>query len=89
MKIIMAAGLEPACVAVPLEGGRRFSPPGGGPRSMDRGPLARRDPFPDSRTSSRKRLFGLRGQSLRKVDQNVDRNAPVLHQSLFVDINKT
>jgi hypothetical protein len=86
---LLAAYLDPASVAVPLEGGGRFSPPGGGPRSKDRGPLARRDPFPDSRQSSRKSLFGLRGQRHRKVDQIVDQKVPVLIQSLIVDINKT
>ena len=36
-----------ASVAVPQEGGGRFSPPGGGAGSEDRGPLARRDPCLD------------------------------------------
>ena len=45
---MLAAWLDPASVAVPQEGGGRFSPPPvGGPRSTDQGHLARRDPCLD------------------------------------------
>ena len=44
----LPARLEQASLAVPTEGGGGFSPPGGGPGSMVRGHLPRRDPKLDN-----------------------------------------
>jgi hypothetical protein len=46
MKIMLAAGLETASVAVSLEGGGRFSPPGGWPEVQGPWPFGPKGPVP-------------------------------------------